>query len=232
MPYIFPFFNRSLQVLTPVFHKDTLISPASLSSTKRKRLFRYLGSWKPFIWRRDSQFRKSCSFPVFPSLNQTPHSKGRCWLHFSWVIQDTTNNDQRITKEESTNWNLSLSMPGWIIVYSLLLMFVLKTVHRNSEWQTKERLARSGLKVNPTNAKIHVTLGNFLANKVCINKNTSALRSRQVGRLRRIKRPSGHISTESCWPLFSSLMNPYPYSTADVFKRIIYFARPNNVLYN
>lgn len=120
----------------------------------------------------------------------------RC-LHFSWVIQVKTHNDQRITKEESTNWNLSLNMPGWIIVFSLLLMFVLKTVHRNSEWQTKERLARSGLKVNPTNAKIHVTLGNVLANKVCINKKTGKLRSRQVGRLRRIKRPSGHISTES-----------------------------------
>ena len=53
-----------------------------------------------------------------------------------------------------------------IFVYSLLLLFAFKTVHRNSEWQNKETLARSGLKVNPTNAKIHVTLGNFLANKV------------------------------------------------------------------
>lgn len=53
-----------------------------------------------------------------------------------------------------------------MFVYSLLLLFTFKTVHRNSEWQNKETLSRSGLKVNPTNAKIHVTLGNVLARKV------------------------------------------------------------------
>lgn len=195
MPYIFPIFNRSVQVFNSIIsqrysHMFTrfqkgypcsprfwLITAAFKSSVQHKEKTTLLIFWKPFIWRRDSQFRKSCFFPVFPSLNQTPHSIGHCWLHFSWVIQDTTNNDQRITKEESTNWNLSLSMPGWIIVYSLLLMYVLKTVHRNSEWQTKERLARSGLKVNPTNAKIHVTLGNVLANKVCINRKIGKLHS-------------------------------------------------------
>ena len=76
-------------------------------------------------------------------------------------------------------------------------MFVLKTVHRNSEWQTKERLARSGLKVNPTNAKIHVTLGNVLANKVCINRKMGKLHSPQVGRLRKIKRPNRHTEAQS-----------------------------------
>ena len=86
-------------------------------------------------------------------------------------------------------------MPGWIIVYSLLLMFVLKTVHRNSEWQTKERLARSGLKVNPTNAKIHVTLGNVLANKVCINRKIGKLHSppsRQTAEGKKTKRAHKH----------------------------------------
>ena len=61
---------------------------------------------------------------------------------------------------------MGVNRAGRVTVYSLLLLFVFKTVHRNSEWLTKERLAISGLKVNPTNAKIHVTLGNVLAKKV------------------------------------------------------------------
>ena len=65
-------------------------------------------------------------------------------------------------------WSFGVNTAGRVIIYSLLLMFVFKTLHRNSEWLNKERLARSGLKVNPTNAKIHVMLGNVLAKKVCV----------------------------------------------------------------
>ena len=56
-----------------------------------------------------------------------------------------------------------------MLIYALLFTFVFKVIHRNSEWTTKERLARSGLKVNPRNAKIHVTLGNVLARKVRVD---------------------------------------------------------------
>lgn len=83
------------------------------------------------------------------------------------TLQDS---DENITQETSSiDWCFGLSIAGIIFVYSLLLLFAFKTVHRNSEWQNKETLARSGLKVNPTNAKIHVTLGNFLASKVSHN---------------------------------------------------------------
>ena len=82
----------------------------------------------------------------------------------SSTLQDS---EENITQETSSiDWCFGLSIAGIIFVYSLLLLFAFKTVHRNSEWQNKQTLARSGLKVNPTNAKIHVTLGNFLASKV------------------------------------------------------------------
>lgn len=82
----------------------------------------------------------------------------------SSTLQDSVEN---VTQETSSiNWCFGLSITGMMFVYSLLLLSTFKTVHRNSEWQNKETLARSGLKVNPTNAKIHVTLGNVLARKV------------------------------------------------------------------
>ena len=75
--------------------------------------------------------------------------------------------DESVTQETSSiDWCFGLNIAGTTFVYSLLLVFAFKTVHRNSEWQNKETLARSGLKVNPMNAKIHVTLGNVLASRV------------------------------------------------------------------
>lgn len=75
--------------------------------------------------------------------------------------------DESVTQETSSiDWCFGLNIAGTTFVYSLLLLFAFKTVHRNSEWQNKETLARSGLKVNPMNAKIHVTLGNVLASRV------------------------------------------------------------------
>lgn len=75
--------------------------------------------------------------------------------------------DESVTQETSSiDWRFGLNIAGMTFVYSLLLLFAFKTVHRNSEWQNKETLARSGLKVNPMNAKIHVTLGNVLASRV------------------------------------------------------------------
>jgi len=105
-------------------------------------------------------------------------SMGLCILvpfGISILFQDSTReeslkqeeSDENFTQETSSiDWCFGLSIAGMIFVYSLLLLFAFKTVHRNSEWQNKETLARSGLKVNPTNAKIHVTLGNVLASRV------------------------------------------------------------------
>lgn len=45
-------------------------------------------------------------------------------------------------------------------------MFSLKTVIRNSEWKDTESLALSALYSNPSNAKVHFTLGNVLAQQV------------------------------------------------------------------
>ncbi|XP_022788676.1 transmembrane and TPR repeat-containing protein 2-like isoform X2 [Stylophora pistillata] len=74
-------------------------------------------------------------------------------------------NKIRFHETSPSSWSFSLSATGTVLTYSLLLLFAAKTVHRNSEWLNKEELARSGLKVNPTNAKIHVMLGNVLAKK-------------------------------------------------------------------
>ena len=75
---------------------------------------------------------------------------------------------EKETSVTSTYLSLGDNM-AHMLIYALLFTFVFKVVHRNSEWTTKERLARSGLKVNPRNAKIHVTLGNVLARKVRVD---------------------------------------------------------------
>lgn len=80
------------------------------------------------------------------------------------TLQDS--NENVVPEVSSMNWCFGLNTAGRILVYSLLLMFAVKSLHRNSEWKNKEILARSGLKVNPANAKIHVMLGNVLAKKV------------------------------------------------------------------
>ena len=50
----------------------------------------------------------------------------------------------------------------------LLLTFSAKTLKRNSEWQNTESIAQSSLKVNPGNAKLHMSMGNVLAQQVCV----------------------------------------------------------------
>ena len=45
-------------------------------------------------------------------------------------------------------------------------MLASKTFLRNFDWVSTESLAVSGLRANPGNAKIHLTMGNVLANKV------------------------------------------------------------------
>ncbi|KAL9965732.1 hypothetical protein ACROYT_G029574 [Oculina patagonica] len=104
-------------------------------------------------------------------------SMGLCLLvpfGISILFQDSTkgesltkeDSEEKVKKETSSiSWSFGLNAAGIVIVYSLLLVFAFKTVHRNAEWQNKETLARSGLKVNPTNAKIHVMLGNVIAKK-------------------------------------------------------------------
>lgn len=92
------------------------------------------------------------------------------------------NSDKMLVQKTSrTSWSFGLSATGMVLVHSLLLLFAAKTVRRNSEWLNKEALARSGLKVNPTNAKIHVMLGNVLAKKgllACEKHYREALRLR------------------------------------------------------
>ena len=50
----------------------------------------------------------------------------------------------------------------------LLLTFSAKTVKRNFEWHSTQRIAQSALAVNPGNAKLHMSMGNVLAQQVRI----------------------------------------------------------------
>ena len=53
-------------------------------------------------------------------------------------------------------------------MYFVLIMFSIKTVVRNTDWWDTEYLAQAGMKTNPLNAKMFMTMGNVLAQKVCI----------------------------------------------------------------
>ena len=106
---------------------------------------------------------------VFSRMQNLEHFHYNIMIPSPFFFFPTQNSNDSVTDEaSSTSWSFGLNTAGVVIVYSLLLIFALKTVHRNSEWQNKETLARSGLKVNPTNAKIHVMLGNVLAQKVSL----------------------------------------------------------------
>ncbi|XP_065840870.1 protein O-mannosyl-transferase TMTC2-like [Oscarella lobularis] len=55
------------------------------------------------------------------------------------------------------------------------------TIQRNSEWLDTKSLAESGIKVNPNNAKVHLTLGNYLAQnglRACERSYREAIRLR------------------------------------------------------
>lgn len=53
-----------------------------------------------------------------------------------------------------------------VLFCGLLLVCSSKTFVRNFDWLSTEALANAGLRNNPGNAKIHLTMGNVLANKV------------------------------------------------------------------
>lgn len=56
-----------------------------------------------------------------------------------------------------------------IAVSLLVLIFSAKTVSRNWEWGSTSGIATAALKTNPGNAKIHMSMGNELAQQVCDN---------------------------------------------------------------
>lgn len=51
-------------------------------------------------------------------------------------------------------------------MFLLLLVLSLKTILRNEEWKNTGTLAVSGLRTNPMNPKIYVTMANTLVEKV------------------------------------------------------------------
>lgn len=64
-------------------------------------------------------------------------------------------------------WRFDLPIPTASVVYFVLVMFAVKTTVRTVEWWDTEYLAKAGMKTNPLNAKMSMTMGNVLAQKVC-----------------------------------------------------------------
>ncbi|XP_065886596.1 protein O-mannosyl-transferase TMTC4-like isoform X2 [Dysidea avara] len=62
-------------------------------------------------------------------------------------------------------WRFNLTLPAATAVYFVLIMFSIKTVVRNTDWWDTEYLAQAGMKTNPLNAKMFMTMGNVLAQK-------------------------------------------------------------------
>ena len=54
-----------------------------------------------------------------------------------------------------------------LIVSLLLLLYSVKTLRRNLDWGDSLSLAESAVPVNPSNAKVFMTIGNHHAQKVC-----------------------------------------------------------------
>ena len=63
-------------------------------------------------------------------------------------------------------WRFDLTVPTTSLAYFVLFMFAIKTVVRNTEWWDTKYLAEAGMKTNPLNAKMFMTMGNVLAQKV------------------------------------------------------------------
>lgn len=61
----------------------------------------------------------------------------------------------------------------------LLLLYSLKTVNRNCDWSNSLALAESAVSVNPSNAKVFMTIGNHYAQNVslCVHIDTFDVRS-------------------------------------------------------
>ena len=86
---------------------------------------------------------------------------------FLYVITalSTQVQSEHSSQQEGPRWS-SLTLTGQYLALGLLLVLSLKTVHRNTEWLNTQTLAEAGLKDNPQNAKIHLTMANALAQKV------------------------------------------------------------------
>ncbi|XP_031633037.1 protein O-mannosyl-transferase TMTC1-like isoform X2 [Contarinia nasturtii] len=89
-------------------------------------------------------------------------------------------------------WETMSKYRSFIILMGILLITVgtCKTITRNRDWYSRERLLRAGLAVLPHNAKMHYNFGNFL--KDSFQKETATLHYREALRL---------------WPTYASAHN-------------------------
>jgi hypothetical protein len=71
----------------------------------------------------------------------------------------------KVTKSWIPQMHMKLHFGLHVLFCGLLFVFSTKTIYRNFDWTSTESLAIAGLEVNPNNAKIHLTMGNVLANK-------------------------------------------------------------------
>ncbi len=69
-------------------------------------------------------------------------------------------------RRQRRNGSSLLSSVSTVALACVLLAFSVKTFVRNGEWVDTQTLAESGLKVNPSNPKVHMTFGNVLAQQV------------------------------------------------------------------
>ena len=63
-------------------------------------------------------------------------------------------------------WKIPGKKAAIALLCIISLAFFGKTIIRNLEWKNTQSLAESALKVNPGNAKVHMTMGNVLAQQV------------------------------------------------------------------
>ncbi|KAI6657531.1 hypothetical protein LOD99_275 [Oopsacas minuta] len=61
--------------------------------------------------------------------------------------------------------NKYLRISIYIFLLQLVLLHSVQTIRRNSEWYSEETLALSGIRINPTNAKLFLSVGNDFAQK-------------------------------------------------------------------
>ena len=81
------------------------------------------------------------------------------------VISNYTNPCCMYTQQMVSKWKKTTTLAFGVTV---LLLFSAKTLARNWEWGNTQTLAESGLRVNWDNAKVHMTMGNVLAQQVCV----------------------------------------------------------------
>ena len=78
----------------------------------------------------------------------------------------------------------SQKWPIQVVAVSLLvLIFSAKTLSRNSQWNNTDTLVHAGLKTNPGNAKLHMSMGNELAKQVTTNLCRRSILLASSGRL-------------------------------------------------